>query len=106
MFVRSVRGSVAALGLLAAAAVQAQSVAPSSRPDPLDPKADVPPAAHRSSFGGYRPAADAGVGSWKQANDTVARIGGWRAYAREAGQADAPASGPAPGAGHPQHGKP
>ena len=41
---------------------------------------------------GYRPLAEAPVGSWKEANERVNRIGGWRAYAREAAQ---PASAPA-----------
>jgi hypothetical protein len=30
------------------------------------------------------------VGSWREANDTVNRIGGWRAYAREAKQPQSP----------------
>lgn len=55
-----------------------------------------PPAGHelgyRSTFEGYRAFADEKVGSWRDANDTVGRIGGWRAYAKEARQ---PASAPA-----------
>ena len=64
--------------------------------DPLDPKASVPPAAYRSAFGTYRPAKDTPVGSWREANDTVNRIGGWRAYASEAQQPGAAASAPVP----------
>ncbi|MGD9835600.1 MAG: hypothetical protein AB7U92_22855 [Piscinibacter sp.] len=85
----------AALGL--AALAQAQPARPA--PDPLDPKAVVPPAQHRSALAGYRPLAEAPVGSWKEANERVNRIGGWRTYAREAAQPAAPsesAAQPAP----------
>lgn len=83
----------------------------SVRPDPLDPGAKVPALSHRSAFEGYRPNAEVAVGTWKEANDTVHRIGGWRAYAKEASQTDAPlapaatpASGPAAKpAGHGHH---
>ncbi len=40
--------------------------------------------AYRSAFDGFRRFADQPVGSWREANDTVGRVGGWRAYAREA----------------------
>lgn len=39
---------------------------------------------YRSAFEGFRRFADQPVGSWREANDTVGRVGGWRAYAREA----------------------
>jgi hypothetical protein len=76
---------------LAAAALTA--AAQTKRPDPLDARAAVPPATHRSALAGYRSAAStpATTIGWKQANDEVARIGGWRAYAREAA-ASAPAA--------------
>lgn len=51
--------------------------------------------AWRSAFEGYQPFADAAVAPWRESNDTVGRIGGWRAYAREA-QGEAPASAPSP----------
>jgi len=48
---------------------------------------------HTSSFAAYRRHAEAEPIGWREANDTVARIGGWRAYAREAAAASpAPAS--------------
>jgi hypothetical protein len=52
---------------------------------------------YRSALEGYRPFTDEKPIPWKQANDTVGRIGGWRAYAKEAhGEpAAAPASAPA-----------
>ena len=74
---------------------------------------------YRSAFDGYRNHADQPVGSWREANDRVGRIGGWRAYAREAqggGAASAPGNRPpaappgsASGAhqdGHAGHAKP
>ena len=41
---------------------------------------------YRPAFDGYRPFKDQPVGSWRENNDLVGRIGGWKAYARE-GQA-------------------
>jgi hypothetical protein len=72
----------------------ATAAAFAAAPDPLDAKAAVPAAAHRSAFDGYRRLVDVVPVPWRQANDTVERIGGWRAYAREASQA-APPSAPA-----------
>ena len=84
-----VRSGLAALATVAACALltdlaqaQAQPAAP-SRADPLDASAPVPLATPVSALARYRPAGDVNVGSWKDANDTVTRIGGWRAYARE-----------------------
>ena len=74
-------------------AAQAQ---PGPRADPLDATAKVPPLVHQSSLASYRRMADDKSLSWRDANDTVARIGGWRVYAREAQQPDpAPAAKPA-----------
>lgn len=82
-----------ALAMALAVASWAQAQPKAAAPDPLDPKAAVPPAQHRSALSAYRPQADTPVGSWKEANERVNRIGGWRAYAREAAQpAAAPAS--------------
>ena len=78
------------LALLAvfAAAADAQTAAPPSAPpraaDPTNPRAEVPAALHVSAFAGYRRHAEAAPTAWKDANDTVTRIGGWRTYAREA----------------------
>lgn len=142
MSLRFRRRTAAAFGLLllwiAGPAAHGQASAPSAppaRPDPLNPKAVVPPVAYKSALGGYRPAGEVKVGSWKDANDAVTRIGGWRAYAREVSPpeggaaatpvstpaapaaapvapASPPASAPAPrpappsGGGHGHHGKP
>ena len=45
------------------------------------------PLAFKSAFEGYQPYTDDKTGNWKEANDTTARIGGWRAYAKEAAAA-------------------
>ena len=74
-------GALLAMGALCALAAQAQP--------------------YRSALEGYRPFAEEKPVPWKQANDTVGRIGGWRAYAREvhgepaATPASAPAAAPA-----------
>ena len=66
-----------------------------NRPDPLDAQAALPPLIYRSALQGYRPNVEAVVGNWPAANAQVGRIGGWRAYAREAQQPDAvPAAAP------------
>ena len=82
--------------LVAAVTAQAQTAARAVRADPLDPKASVPALTYESSFSRYRRLGDEKPVSWREANDTVARIGGWRVYAREAQQPDpAPAAKPA-----------
>lgn len=82
----------ALLGLLLisalAAPAQAQPVPSGARPDPLDPNASVPALRYSSSLAQHRSGGDAKPLSWKEANDAVARIGGWRVYAREAQQPD------------------
>ena len=49
----------------------------------------APQSVYRSAFEGYRGFADEPVRSWRETNDTVGRIGGWKAYAREAQAAKA-----------------
>ena len=71
----------------------------STRPDPLDSKAVLLPLVYRSAFQGYRPNAEAAPGVWKDANDDVARIGGWRAYAKEARQPGTPEAATTPASG-------
>ncbi|MDP2004853.1 MAG: hypothetical protein Q8K45_04190 [Rubrivivax sp.] len=78
-------------------------------PEALNAGAAVPPVTHTSAFLRYRRLGDTPVGSWRDANDTVTRIGGWRVYTREAHAPEAPAaagsapaavSAPASSAGH------
>ena len=47
---------------------------------------------YTSPLAAYRKFAEQPVGSWREANDQVGRIGGWRAYAIEA-QESTPAQG-------------
>jgi hypothetical protein len=62
--------------------------------DPAEAKAQVAPIQHRSSLQRFQRQAEAPPIPWRQANDTVARIGGWRAYAREAQSQEPAASAP------------
>ena len=76
-----------------------------SRPDPTDPKAPVPSAAYRSALSAYQGFAETPVAPWRETNERVRQRGGWRAYAREALDAEAPkpaASTPAQ-SGHSGH---
>lgn len=73
-----------------AATHAAHAAAPASAP--AKARMVVP---YRSAFTGYR-AYDAGepMAGWRDANELTGKIGGWRAYAREAsGGASAPAQG-------------
>ncbi|MDB5931664.1 MAG: hypothetical protein JWR60_3371, partial [Polaromonas sp.] len=77
----------AVLALLAAPLWLAQASAQTSAPAQPAVFAAAPAAAppgYRSAFEGYRPYTDEKTVNWKEANDTAARIGGWREYAREA----------------------
>lgn len=95
----AVHSALLAATLLATLAAQAQPAAKTAWPDPLDPKASVPALSYVSSFSQYRLLGDEKPVSWRDANDTVTRIGGWRVYAREAQQADpAPTAPSAPAA--------
>jgi hypothetical protein len=91
--------------LLPALLLLAWPGAPVVARDPLDAAAAVPPTTHRSAFAGYRSAAStpASAVPWRAANDEVTRIGGWRAYLREAQAPEGAASAPAAAASAPAH---
>ena len=93
-------GLAVAACLAVSASAHAQSAPAPAKADPLNPAAAVPAAIHATTLTRYRPSGDVKVGSWREANDTVTRIGGWRVYAREAAQPEsatsAPGSTPAP----------
>jgi hypothetical protein len=57
---------------------------PLSKADPLDPQARVPALRYESSLKSSKAAGDDKPVSWRDANDNVTRIGGWRVYLREA----------------------
>lgn len=58
--------------------------AASAAPDPLDPRAAVPPLRHSGSLARRAPAAELPALDWREANERVRAVGGWRAYLREA----------------------
>jgi hypothetical protein len=67
--------------------------------DPTDAGAAVPTLVYKAPLASYRSLRDDAPVDWRQANETVRAIGGWRAYAREAAQgasAPAPRFAPAP----------
>lgn len=63
--------------------------------DPADASATVPALNYRSPLPVAPTTKAMGAGSWRDANDTAARIGGWRSYLREA-QAPGPTPAPTP----------
>ena len=96
----------AALALLAAslgapqlnAQVASSAASPGSPALAAETAAAAAPPAYRSALEGYQPYTDEKIVNWKEANDTTARIGGWREYAKEAAQTPAPAAQPETGA--------
>lgn len=52
-------------------------------PAQTTPQQPVAPASYPSAFDGYTPFTDEPVGNWAAANHNVARIGGWREYAKQ-----------------------
>ena len=73
----------AALLLLAASLGNSQVSAQTSTDSPAPPP-------YRSVLEGYQPYTDEKIVNWKEANDNAGRIGGWREYAKEAGEAQTP----------------
>ena len=61
-------------------------------PDPGNAESATQTAQYNSPLKDYRPLGDDKRAPWKAANDEVAKIGGWRVYAREAATASSPAS--------------
>jgi hypothetical protein len=88
----------------AAANAWAQTAAPVPRPsaDPLHAQTPVPAAVAPAPFAHYQRhhTMDMQPGAWRAANEAVNRIGGWRAYAREAQSANPAPTPPAATAAH------
>lgn len=63
------------------------SIAAAQMPAPATALPQAAPIAFRSAFEGYQPYTDEKIAPWKESNDNVGRIGGWREYARQAAQA-------------------
>jgi hypothetical protein len=66
----------------------AQTPAPTSPVSTTSSASDASILPYRSAFKGYKPYTDDKLLNWKEVNDTTGQIGGWRAYAKEARQAD------------------
>lgn len=49
---------------------------------------------YKSAFSDYVPYSEQNIVNWRQANDLVGQIGGWRTYAKEAHQKDPIAAQP------------
>lgn len=82
------------LAALAAGIAVAQEARP---PDPVEPKAKVPPAEYRSAFADYKPFTEQEPAGWREANDEVGAAGGHAGH--RPGQAPgAQPSKPQPGA--------
>jgi hypothetical protein len=88
------------ISLAAVIAMTAMNASAQTTLAPVSPRSAQP--LYRSAFEAYRPFAEERLLPWKETNDTVGKIGGWRAYANEA-SADQPASGTA--SSRPAHGK-
>ena len=84
---------------LSANAQQPTTATPSAAASCGDAAARSGGLSFRSALHGYQKFTDEKVGSWRDANDNVGRIGGWREYAKEAqggqGQSDHGAHGSA-----------
>ena len=104
MSIRVYLNPPAALALLVASlcATQVSAQASAASPaTPASPAATAPaaPPAYRSALEGYQRYTDEKIVNWKEANDTTARIGGWREYAKEASQSQAPVVSTKPDSG-------
>lgn len=90
--------SILAYGLVLISALPGLSAAQSPAPASPAPVTQTSPApAFRSAMDGYKPYTEESTVNWKEANDTTARIGGWRAYAKEARQMQTPEAPPSGG---------
>lgn len=97
------RWLAASSGLLALTASAQTAAAPPARGAPGE---------YRSALEGYQSYGEGKMVPWKEANDAVGKIGGWRAYAKEAaegqehqghaGHAAPAASAPGPAASQPR----
>lgn len=73
--------ALACLTLISALGVSAQTPTPAPTAPALNDRSG--PAPYRSALEGYQPFSEEPVRSWKESNDTVGNVGGWKAYARE-----------------------
>ena len=92
----------ALVALPAMAQFNTPPVAPAPATETISANAAPAPTAlvYPSVFEGYQPFSDEKLKPWKESNATVEKIGGWRAYAKEAAEPQAkhdhtPAASPA-----------
>ena len=83
--------------LAVSSALLALTVSAQTETAPAQARATAGP--YRSALEGYPPYSEIKTVPWKEANDTVGRIGGWRAYAKEAAEGQAQGGQVAPAAG-------
>ena len=80
----------AAVPAAAAASAAKPAAPPASAAATVAPapvaRTPAPPGEYRSALEGYQPYSENQMVPWKEANDTVGKIGGWRAYAKEAAE--------------------
>ena len=80
------KSSISAAAVVATALLSA--AVPAAYAEPSAKAAEASPEnggrIYGSAFDGYRPYSDQPVLSWREANDRVGQIGGWRTYAKEA----------------------
>ena len=89
-----------------AAAPKAPASAASAAGTSTEARPQTPPGSYRSAFEGYQPFTEESVRPWRESNDTVGTVGGWRAYAKEAaGSTDKDAQAPKPAASGPRTGQ-
>ncbi len=86
-----------------AAALAVPSLAFAQTPDASATKVDYQ-LSYSSAFAGYEAYKEQSVQPWKEANDKVGQIGGWRAYAKEMRQTTSDAGQEQPAQGHGTHG--
>lgn len=79
-----------------AAALLGPQTSAAAPKDPTQAQTPVPPLAYTSALARYKRLSDPPPPNWRAANDEVERIGGWRAYLREAQRPDDAASAPPP----------
>lgn len=83
------------LALLLATQAFLSGLASAQTPPASTPQTASAPT-YRSALDGYQPFADEKLAPWKESNDNVGRIGGWRVYAKEASEGGAaPSAAPA-----------
>lgn len=73
--------------LAAALSASVAFAQPVPAPTPASVVNQAAPIGFSSAMEGYKPYTDDATTNWKAANDSVAQIGGWRAYAKEAAAA-------------------